>query len=151
MTGRMAWLFPVLAAAACAQGPPSPAPLDTRNEACGFCRMALSDPRFAAQLVAASEEPRFFDDVGCLRDYLAAVKSRPAHLVAYVADHRTKAWVSAERAVYVKVDALETPMGSHLIAHVDALSRDADPDARGGLPLSAADVFGPSLPERRTR
>jgi copper chaperone NosL len=145
MRGWMTWLFPLLAAAACAQGPPPPAPLDTRNEACGFCRMALSDPRFAAQLVAASEEPRFFDDVGCLRDYLAATKSRPAHLVAYVADHRTKAWVSAERAVYVRVGGLETPMGSHLIAHADALSRDADPDAKGGVPLSAADVFGALL------
>jgi copper chaperone NosL len=108
--------------------------------------MAVSDPRFAAQLVAPSEEPRFFDDVGCLRDYLAANRSRPAHLVAYVADHRTKAWVSAARAVYARVGGLETPMGSHLIAHADAASRDADPDAKGGVPLSAADVFGASLP-----
>jgi copper chaperone NosL len=110
--------------------------------------MAISDQRFAAQLVAPSEEPRFFDDVGCLRDYLASVKSRPAGLVAYVADHRTKAWTRAEAAVYTKVGKLETPMGSHLIAHADAASRDADPDAKGGAPLTAADVFGTSgLPE----
>jgi copper chaperone NosL len=63
--------------------------------------------------------------------------------IAYVADHRTKAWARASQAVYVKVPSLGTPMGSHIIAHADAASRDQDPDARGGEPLAAADVFGP--------
>jgi copper chaperone NosL len=27
---------------------------------------------------------------------------------------------------------LATPTGSHLVAHADAASRDADPEARGG-------------------
>jgi copper chaperone NosL len=35
-------------------------------------------------------------------------------------------------------------MGSHVIAHADAASRDVDPEARGGSPLSAADFFGAS-------
>jgi len=141
-----AWLFVPLVASACAQGPPPPAPLE-RGEACGSCRMAIADTRFAAQLVSPAEEPRFFDDVGCLRDYLAAGAARPPHRVAYVADHRTKAWVRAERAVYAKADGIETPMGSHLLAFADAASRDADPAARGGVAMSAADVFGRSLPE----
>jgi copper chaperone NosL len=108
--------------------------------------MAVSDPRFAAQLVAPSEEPRFFDDIGCLRDYLAATRSRSQGGAAFVADHRTKAWVPAARAAYTRVPALETPMGSHVIAHADAASRDADPDAAGGSPLTPAEVFGPAGP-----
>jgi copper chaperone NosL len=108
--------------------------------------MAASDARFAAQLVAPSEEPRFFDDIGCLGGWLAREKTVPTGAVAYVADHRTRAWVRADRAVYTKAEAVETPMGSHLIAHADATSRDADPDARGGRTMSAADVFGPSGP-----
>jgi copper chaperone NosL len=135
----------VLAALACHRGAPAPAALDTRSDACARCRMAVSDARFSAQLVAPGEEPRFFDDVGCLRDWLRE-HPRPRGAVAYVADHRTKAWVRAAAATYARVPGLETPMGSHLVAHADAASRAADPDARGGAPLSGGEVFGPAGP-----
>lgn len=131
--------------AGCASGPPAPAELDTRTEACRSCRMAVSEARFAAQIVAPAEEPRFFDDLGCLRDFLRA-GGVPAGSAAYVADHRTREWVDAARAVYTRVPGLPTPMGSHLVAHADATSRDADPLARGGSALGAADVFGDGLP-----
>jgi copper chaperone NosL len=120
-----------------------PAPLDTRNEQCASCRMAVSTPVFAAQLVAPGENPRFFDDLGCLANYLKAGKA-PSGAVAFVADHRTKEWVRADRAVYTRVPGLETPMGSQVIAHADAASRDSDPDARAGSPVAASELFGPS-------
>ncbi len=122
-------------------GPPGPAPLDTRNEACASCRMAVSDARFASQLVAPGELPRFFDDLGCLADYLKAGKA-PTGAVAFVADHRTKAWVRADGAVFTRVSGLATPMGSHVIAHADAASRDADPDARTGQAVPAVELLG---------
>jgi copper chaperone NosL len=130
---------------ACGAGAPEPAPLDTRNEQCASCRMAVSNARFSSQLVAPGELPRFFDDLGCLADFLKAGKA-PAGAVAFVADHRTKAWVRADRAVYTKVPGLETPMGSHVIAHADAASRNGDVDARAGTPVSGTEVFGPVGP-----
>jgi len=131
---------------ACTTGPPAPAGLDTRNEWCGWCRMAVSEARFAGQIVAPSEEPRFFDDIGCLGRYVEGSKGLPKDAVAYVADHRTRAWVRADAAVYTFVASLTTPMGSHVIAHADAPSRDADPAATGGTPRSAAELFGPGGP-----
>lgn len=122
-------------------GPPPPAPLDTANEACRHCRMMVSDARFAAQLVAPREEPMFFDDLGCLRDFLAENPEKSAPFTAWVADHRTRAWVLADRAVYTRVATLSTPMNSHLLAHADAASRNADPDAAGGAPLTPKEVF----------
>ena len=129
-------------AAACGGGAPEPAALDTRNEQCASCRMAVSDGRFASQLVAPGELPRFFDDTGCLADYLKAGKAA-AGAVAFVADHRTKSWIRADRAVYTRVGGLQTPMGSHVIAHADAASRDADPDAKTGAAVTATELFGP--------
>lgn len=132
----------LLLAAACSSGAPTPASLDTKNEWCGWCRMAVSEARFASQLVAPNEEPKFFDDLGCIGHYVAGTKALPPGAAAFVADHRTKAWVSASSAVYTRVPGLETPMGSHLIAHADTASRDADPEAKGGTLQTPADVFG---------
>lgn len=105
--------------------------------------MAVSNPRFAAQLVAPGELTRFFDDLGCLGRYLRAGRT-PASAVAFVADHRTQAWVRAERAVYTQVPGIDTPMSSHVIAHADASSRDQDPEAHGGAPVAPAALFGPA-------
>jgi copper chaperone NosL len=137
-------------ALSCGGGPPAPATLDTRNDACAACRMAVSSARFASQVVAPGEEPRFFDDLGCLAAYLHEHPAQPAGAVAYVADHRTAAWVPAADAIFTKVPALETPMGSHVVAHASAASRDADEAARGGTPVDAAEFFG-GLPPGRSR
>jgi len=142
---RAGALFMALLTAACASGPPEPATLDTRSEACASCRMAVSTPAFASQVVAPGELPRFFDDLGCLSEFVRKGLA-PAGAVVYVTDHRTRAWVRADAAVYTRVPGIETPMGSHVIAHADAASRDADADARSGSPVPAAELFGPAGP-----
>jgi len=142
--GRAALLAVLLVLAGCTGGPVGPAQPDTKHDACGWCRMAVTDLRFAAQLVAPNEEPRFFDDVGCLATFLKAGGAPAKGQVAYVADHRTKQWVRASVAVYTKVPGLLTPMNSFLVAHADAASRATDESAKGGTPMTAADVFGPN-------
>jgi copper chaperone NosL len=144
---RASWMLVCALAslAACAAGgPPPPAPLDTASEACSWCRMTISDQHLAAQIVAPMEEPKFFDDIGCLRDYLATEGRAPEGSAVYVADHRTGSWVPGAAALYTRAEGLDTPMGSHLIAHADAASREADPLARGGLPSTPAEIFGSS-------
>jgi len=138
-------LLMAMVAASCSGLPPHPASLDTQNETCAFCRMAISDARLASQIVAPGEEPKFFDDIGCLRDYL---REHPAAsgAVVYVTDHRTKAWVPAVQAVFTRVPGLETPMASYLVAHADPASRDHDPVAKGGENVPLADLFGPGGP-----
>ncbi len=128
----------------CRGGRLEPAALDTRNEACASCRMAVSDARFASQIVAPGELPRFFDDLGCLATWLR-LHEAPKGAVVFVADHRTKAWVRADRALYTRVSGLETPMSSHLVAHADAASRDRD-EAGAGAPVAPAEIFGPNGP-----
>ncbi len=124
-------------------GGAAPVDIDTKNDACAWCRMTISDIHTAAQLLDPAEEPKLFDDVGCLRDYLAANPKVSKETLVYVADHRTGAWIAAGQAVYTRVPELATAMSSHLIAHTDAAARAADPAAAGGEPLTAAEVFGP--------
>ena len=140
----------VLFSTTCGRGPVPPAQPDTKSDACAWCRMVVSDLRFAAQLVAPSEEPRFFDDVGCLASFLKGGGAPAKGQVAYVADHRTKQWVGAATALYTKAPGLQTPMNSFLIAHANAASREADPDAKGGAPMKVERVFGPNgVPDGR--
>ncbi|MGH9399079.1 MAG: nitrous oxide reductase accessory protein NosL [Thermoanaerobaculia bacterium] len=146
----MAAFAAALALLRCAGAEPGPAPLDAKNDTCRACRMPVSDARLAAQLVAPGEEPMFFDDIGCLRDHLI---QHPAErgAVAYVADHRTGAWVRAGQALFTRCPDVPTPMGSHLLAHAGAASRDADPTARGGAPVAPQEIFGPAGPPGGTR
>jgi copper chaperone NosL len=146
MRNVVAPVLVVLVLAACASGPPPPVEIDTKNDTCSWCRMAISDRRFAAQVVARGEEPRLFDDIGCLRDWLRGGGQAASGAAAFVADHRTRAWVSTARAVYAEVPGLATPMASGLAAWADDVSRSSDPDATGGAPLTAGDVFGPNAP-----
>ena len=141
---RSLWAVLLAGALACG-GPHGPATLDVHNEACRWCRMAVSQQALASQLGAPMEEPLFFDDLGCLRDYLAA-HTPSSDLQAWVADHRTGEWVPAAAAVYTRVEGLATPMSSHLIAHADAVSRDADPLAAGGALVEPSAIFGSQGP-----
>ena len=115
------------------------------QDACALCRMPVSDIHFAAQITAPGELALFFDDAGCLGEFVKGDKAKAGSL-AFVADHRTGSWVRADRALYTRVPTLSTPMNHHLIAHENAGSRDADPDARGGLAVEPREIFGPKGP-----
>ena len=114
----------------CGRAVPPPATLDTAHDACAYCRMIVSDRHFSAQIVAPLEEPRFFDDLGCLANYLKASGPLPTRAAVYVADHSTLVWIP----------------GSHVIAHASGATRAADPAARTGTPIDRQDVFPAGFP-----
>lgn len=145
----LAILAAVAAGTACGSNAPAPAVLDSGHDACAYCRMIVSDRRFASQIVAPLEEPKFFDDLGCLANYLKGAGSLDARTVVYVADHSTLAWVPARAAVFTRVETSTAPMGSHLVAHASASARDGDPAARAGTPVSLSDAFPGGLGRSR--
>lgn len=142
---RLAPLLLSLVLVSC-DGAPRPEDLVKGRDLCATCRMPVSDIRFAAQITAPGELPRFFDDPGCLAEFVKGGEVKEKGAVAWVADHRTGTWVRADRAVYTRVEKLATPMSHHLIAHESAASRDSDPDAKGGQPVLLQEVFGPKGP-----
>lgn len=139
---RLAATLSLLVLAACGGAAEGPAPLDTKNEACAWCRMSVSDLRYAAQLTAPGREPKFFDDDGCLREWLKAPREE-GPWTAWVTDHRTKEWVRAKNALFTHDPSIQTPMNSGLVAWANAASRDQDPMGKGGKPVSVAEVIGP--------
>lgn len=144
---RLAPLLLSLALVSC-DGEPRPEDLVKGRDLCATCRMPVSDIRFAGQITAPGELPRFFDDPGCLAEFVKAGDVKEKGAVAWVADHRTGAWVRADRAIYTRVPNLTTPMNHKLVAHDSAASRDSDPDAKGGQGVPLQEVFGPKGPPR---
>ena len=133
-----------LVVVACFGAAAPPAQLQ-RGETCRWCRMAVSDARFAAQFSAT--EPLFFDDIGCMQHFLRDPKSAlDPEAVPYVADHRTKEWIHAEGALYRRCPSVETPMGSHLLAYRDTESAKLDKIVGDCTTVTAAEIFGTSLP-----
>jgi copper chaperone NosL len=132
---------------ACGDRSLEPAHLDTRSgEACAACRMVISDARTVGQVVSRDGEPRFFDDLGCLRTWLGQNRPGSDHVI-YVADHRTGVWVPADRAVFASSSRVDTPMGSGLLAYADKASMTADSAAAPFVEVSRAHALGEAFAE----
>ena len=130
----------VCAMVACATTP-KPAAVDPRADACANCRMLVSDPRFASQIVAPGEDPKFFDDLSCLRAYLDRTPL-PAGAAIFVADHRTREWIAADAAVYATSASTDAPMGSRLVAHASTDSRARDADVASPVAVTKKEAIG---------
>jgi copper chaperone NosL len=147
MTRRSALGLALLVAmAGCQSTTTPPATLDAAHDTCASCRMVVSEQRLASQVVAPYEEPRFFDDLGCLARYLSEHPAQPSGARVYVADHRTRDWVPAEQAIYSSVPSITAPMGSHVVAHASVQSRDDDRSTPGGSPVPVQELFGGHFP-----
>lgn len=95
-----------------------PAQLRLDEDACTYCRMAVSQRRFAAQAVQASRVD-FFDDVGCLAAWIKEAPP-PSATALYVADYGSGEWIPAENASYVRSQAIPSPMSYGIAAWTDS-------------------------------
>ncbi len=75
------------------------------KQACAYCQMLLSDPRYAAQLVTTQGDRYYFDDIGCMVSYLA--ERKPTLALGWVRDSAGH-WVDARSAHYAR--GAKTPM-----------------------------------------
>jgi copper chaperone NosL len=89
------------------------------EDMCSYCRMAISDQRFAAQIITGSDEVFKFDDLGCMERFKE--KSSDLKIAAtFVKDYETKNWILYERSMIVST-SLKTPMSSGKVALADSV------------------------------
>lgn len=136
---RLAAALTALALAACGGGAPEPVPIVLDEDACSYCRMAISQPEYAAELVTPEGRVERFDDVGCLAAWLRR-HGRPEGAAAFVAEYRTGGWIAAESASYLVSPALPTPMSSGLAAFADRAAAEAAASELGGEAVGWEDV-----------
>ena len=101
----------------CGKGEIKPADLHT-EDMCGFCRMAVSDHRCAAEIVTLSGEVLKFDDISCMEEYRTENTTVEVAAV-FVKNFENRAWLPLDGAVIAQTD-IATPMGSGKIAFADS-------------------------------
>jgi copper chaperone NosL len=88
------------------------------EDMCAHCRMAISNLRFASEIILESGEVLKFDDLGCLAAYQSSHSDRNVTAV-FVKDYETKNWLLWQKAVIVTTGVF-TPMGSGEVAFGDS-------------------------------
>ncbi|MDR7522877.1 MAG: nitrous oxide reductase accessory protein NosL [Armatimonadota bacterium] len=104
-----AWAL--LGRAPAAGGPPA---IRYDRDRCDHCGMLISDPRFAAATRQGQTVFRY-DDIGCMVAHAARALAAQA-AVGYVHDMATEQWLEASAAIYVRSQAIRTPMNTGLAA-----------------------------------
>jgi copper chaperone NosL len=98
--------------------------------ACSHCGMLVSEPAYAAAYRAPGQEPRVFDDIGCMLDALR--QETASSLNVWVQDAAGGGWVDADRAVFVGSSRVQTPMHGGVLAYADAAAAAAASAAHDG-------------------
>jgi copper chaperone NosL len=92
--------------------PDGPVPVVWNRESCAHCRMAIGEPRFAAQLITRDGAVESFDDVGCLLRYLD--ERQPAVHRLWFHHPRDDRWLAVDEVGFAT--GATTPMGWGVIA-----------------------------------
>lgn len=87
------------------------------EDMCALCRMAISDQRFASEIVEQNGTVHKFDDLGCLAQYRGRTKGLEVAAV-FLKDYETGEWVPEARGTVVEA-GVSTPMGSGRVAFGD--------------------------------
>jgi copper chaperone NosL len=139
----VAWLASLLllaSASACGPAGDALAPPEIRygEDVCAECGMIISEPRFAAGLVAEVDgqtQTAAFDDIG---DMLMFAAGHPSWVIRrwYVHDYHSGDWLPAESATFVQSTDIRTPMGHGLAAFADPAQAEELAKTTGGTTVS---------------
>lgn len=126
MLKRISLLVIIVILTACSSGEIQPVDIEA-NDMCSFCRMAISEKQFAAEIIEENEAVHKFDDIGCMLRYRKASGDSLKVAATFVTDHETRKWIPAENAFFTRSESVRTPMGSGIIAYTN--DQSAGPNA----------------------
>jgi copper chaperone NosL len=112
------------------------------EDVCSFCKMAISEKRYAAEFITKDGDAFKFDDISCMAGYINAKKNRDSIAGFFVVDFNSKEWTKAEEAHFVKSSQFKTPMSGGIVAFKNREQAEATAKANQGKLLSFADVIG---------
>ena len=99
---------------ACSQ---EPAKIHYGSDECTHCKMMITDPQFASQLVTDKGKAYTFDSIECLAAYSREKGGDLQEAKLWVNNYANPGeWLNAIQAQYVKSEDIQSPMGESLLA-----------------------------------
>lgn len=132
-------MFAVLAASC---GVSTPREIVAGQDQCHYCRMEITEPRFATQVILTTGKIQVFDAVDCLAGY---VRGNPAERIqsVWVAEAEQGKFVRAEDAGFLLESNLRGPMG-HIVAFASPAAASAAMQQYGGTLVSWTAILSDS-------
>ena len=87
------------------------------SDICSYCKMAISEKQYAAEFFDSEGEVYKFDEIGCMRNFVARAQIRPT--AVFVKDFESRTWLDGKQAVYVRSEKFNTPMNGQITAFKD--------------------------------
>lgn len=117
-----------------------PEPFNLGKEACSFCKMTITDPRFGAEIITTKGKVYKFDDMHCLTSFLkentvSKADIKNMYAVNFSGNHNLIK--VDENLLLYKTDLLQSPMNGNMAAfdNKDSLAAVMH-QLKGGMPLN---------------
>ena len=137
---RLACGFSILImVASCQQSAVTPVAIEA-NDMCSFCRMSISETRYAAELIDDEGQAFKFDDIGCMANFIKQKRNNAPIRATFVMDYDRREWLAAESASFVRSTEFKTPMNGGIVAFKDRSDAEAAVAKYHSMLISFADI-----------
>lgn len=121
----------------------NPVPITIGRDNCTWCKMGIVNMRFASEVITEKGKDYKFDSIECMTSFYQAHKkldSKNSQLWVHDFLH-PKEWLQADSALFLKSDALHSPMGLDLIAVKNSVEMQNIKSKVSGRELDWPDVL----------
>ena len=119
---------------------PGPRAVVLNEDQCGFCRMEVTDARFAAEAITRTGRITVFDSVECLAGYVRGTDPATLHALWVTDADHPGTFVKADDAGFLIESSLRGPMG-RTVAFASPEAARAAQDTYGGSVASWREVL----------
>ncbi len=112
---QAAAVAPVFLFIATSCGNKGPQAINLNTDNCDYCKMTISDKRFACELITTKERIYKFDDVACMLAYKKENIEKTKDAGFYVSDYLSpNTLLAADKLHFVEGEAIGSPMGGNV-------------------------------------
>ena len=108
---------------------------------CSQCKMAISEKRYAAEVIDQDGEVLKFDNIDCMVRYASAHGLKEKARAWFVVDSEGKIWLDARSAFLVSAATIPGPMGAGTLATGDRTSAEELSARFSGKVITFADLW----------
>lgn len=109
----------------------SPKEITVGKDQCENCKMTITAPGYATQLITSKGRVYIFDDISCMTMYEGSNPDKATAGKTYVADFPTGQFMEKDQATLIKGGEIRSPMGGNTQAFKDRSAAEAAAAATG--------------------